>query len=280
MQDVAADLVAPASLDVFAPQLEQLGLVLLHRSGEESGLEQLGGRLLVLGLRAFILALGDDPGGNVGQPHGRVRLVHVLTAGPGRAEGVHPDLVPVEFDLDVALHLGQDLDESERRVTALLRVEGADADEPVNASFGLEEAVGRPTIDRNGHALHAGLLALGLVEDLGGEAVPLGPAQIHAQQHLGPVCGLGAAGAGAYRQQGVAAVVLAAEEQLASGGGVLTIQFGRFPGHVLEQARVALVLGELEQLQCGSGAGFEGAPQGQLLANSTGNMSVGKPMAR
>ena len=44
------------------------------------------------------------------------------------------------------------------------------------------------------------------------EAAPLGPAQVHAQQHLGPVLGVGAAGAGADRDDGVARVVLAAEQ--------------------------------------------------------------------
>ena len=56
-----------------------------------------------------------------------------------------------------------------------------------------------PTVD----ALEAGLLALQLVDDLGREAVPFGPAQVHPQQHLGPVGRLGAAGARADRQQRV-----------------------------------------------------------------------------
>ena len=49
-----------------------------------------------------------------------------------------------------------------------------------------------------------GLLAGLEVEDLGAEAVALGPAQVHAQQHLGPVAGVGAAGAGVDRDDGVA----------------------------------------------------------------------------
>jgi len=70
----------------------------------------------------------------------------------------------------------------------------------MDAAFGLEVAVRRPAVDRYGDALDAGLLAVGLVEDLGGEAMALGPTQVHPQQHLGPVGGFGAAGARADRQ--------------------------------------------------------------------------------
>jgi hypothetical protein len=53
----------------------------------------------------------------------------VLAAGALRAEGVDPDLVPVELDLDVVVGLGQDLDERERRLAPVLRVERADPDQ-------------------------------------------------------------------------------------------------------------------------------------------------------
>ena len=140
------------------------------------------------------------PVGQVGQAHGRVGLVDVLAAGALRAERVDPDLVPVELDLDVVVDLGQDLDQGERRLAPLLRVERADADEPMDAALGAQPAVRPPPIDLDGHALEAGLLALLLVDDLGREAMALGPAQVHAQEHLGPVGRLGAAGAGADRQ--------------------------------------------------------------------------------
>ena len=104
------------------------------------------GGLLVLGLRPLVLALGHDAGRDVRQADGRVGLVDVLAAGARGAERVHPDLVPVELDLDVALDLGQDLDEGERRVAALLRVERADPHQAVDAALGLELAVGaRPS---------------------------------------------------------------------------------------------------------------------------------------
>src|SRR5262245_34459138 len=98
MEDVAPDLVAPAGLDVLAAKRSQLGLLLLERALEEPGLENADRGLLVLGLTALVLALGDDPGRQVRQPNRRIGLVDVLAAGALAAEGVDADLVPVELD--------------------------------------------------------------------------------------------------------------------------------------------------------------------------------------
>ena len=59
-----------------------------------------------------------------------------------------------------------------------------------------EIAVGVLALDHNGGGLDARLVALLIVHDLIGEAVALGPAGVHPVEHLGPVLGLGAAGAG------------------------------------------------------------------------------------
>ena len=164
------------------------------------------------------------PVGQVRQAHGRVGLVDVLAAGALRAVRVDADLVPVELDLDVVVDLGQDLDQGERRLAPLLRVERADPDEAMDAALGAQPAVGAPAVDRDGHALEARLLALLLVDDLGREAVALGPAQVHPQQHLGPVGRLGAAGAGADRQDRGALVVLAGEQQRGALAGEVGLE--------------------------------------------------------
>jgi hypothetical protein len=62
-------------------------------------------------LRSFWL-WATMPVGQVGQADRGVGLVDVLAAGPLRAEGVDPDLVPVELDLDVVVGLGQHLDQA------------------------------------------------------------------------------------------------------------------------------------------------------------------------
>ena len=143
VQDVAPDLVAPAGLDVLAPELAELGLLLLERALEQARLEDLDRHLLVLGLATARSGSGPRCSvGQVGQPDRRVGLVDVLAAGALGAERVDPDLVPVELDLDVVVDLGQDLDQGERRLAPLLRVERADPDEAVDAALGAQPAVG------------------------------------------------------------------------------------------------------------------------------------------
>ncbi|MGD0248125.1 MAG: hypothetical protein ABSB75_03645 [Candidatus Limnocylindrales bacterium] len=140
-----------------------------------------------------------------------------------------------------------------------------DADEPVNAPLSLQEAVCGAPVHGHGDALDARFLAFCLVEDLGREAVAFGPAQVHPQEHLGPVGGLGPAGPGADGQQGISSVVLAAEEQVPSGYGIFAVELVRLLGDVLEETLIVVVLGQLEQLEGGLGAGFEMAPQRQMV---------------
>ena len=66
----------------------------------------------------------------------------------------------------------------------------------------------------DGRRLDAGLLARGLLEILDLVAVLLGPARIHAQQHVGPVLALGAARAGMDLEIGVVRIGLARKQRL------------------------------------------------------------------
>ena len=127
-------------------------------------------------------------------------------------------------------------------------VEGALADEAVDAGLGAQEAVGVLAADLDGGALDAGHFAFGLFEQLDVEALAFGVAQIHALEHARPVLGLGAAGAGLdLDEAGVAVhrvVEHAAEFELAhaafKGGGV------GFDG--LHRFFVVFHRGELEQI--------------------------------
>src|SRR6266545_3871841 len=174
MQDVAADLVAPAGRDVLALELPDLFLLLLQPALQQARLEDLDRGLLVLRLGPLVLALGNDAGRQVGQAYGRVGLVDVLPAGTLRSERVDPDLVPVELHVRVVhLDLRQDLDERKRGLATILRVERADPDQPVDSPLGAQPAVGPAALHHDGRALDAGLLALEPVDDLGRETVPL-----------------------------------------------------------------------------------------------------------
>ena len=105
------------------------------------------------------------------------------------------------------LHQRADLDQREARVAAVGGVERRQAHEPVHALLGREEAVGVLAPGDEGGRLDARLLARGRLLHLDLEAALLRPAQVHAQQHLGPVLGVGAARAAVHGHHGVAGVV-------------------------------------------------------------------------
>ena len=79
------------------------------------------------------------------------------------------------------------------------------------ADLGAQPAEGVFAAHMHGGALDAGNLTLGQFDDLGVEAALVGPAQVHAQQNVGPVLSLGAAGAGLDVQVAVVLIHLAAE---------------------------------------------------------------------
>src|SRR5688572_14275932 len=84
----------------------------------------------------------------------------------------------------------------------------------MHARFGREQPERKVPLHNRRRALQAGLIAWLIVDDFALEAAALDPSQVHAQQHLGPVLRLGAAGARMNRDDGVLAIVLAAEHLL------------------------------------------------------------------
>ena len=87
--------------------------------------------------------------------------------------------------------------------------------------------------------------------------MPLAVARIHAHEHLGPVHGLGAAGAGVDGDDGVALVVRTGEQ----GGGLLLVDnlvdLVELAGHVGKNRVVIFFPGETEQLAGVIQTGFQ-----------------------
>ena len=83
----------------------------------------------------------------------------------------------------------------------------------MHAVLALEQTVGVGTLHHHGSALHAGFIAVLIVQHLHGHAVVGSPLIVHAVQHFGPVLCLGAAGAGVEGEDGVAVVVLAVQHR-------------------------------------------------------------------
>ena len=81
----------------------------------------------------------------------------------------------------------------------------------MHAAFAREHAVGVFALNLHGGGFDARFFAGRGIKHGGAESLLLGPAEIHAQKHLGPVLRFGAAGTGLDGDDGVQAVVFAGE---------------------------------------------------------------------
>ncbi len=140
---------------------------------------------------------------------------------------------------------GHRVERRERGLAARVGVEGRDADEAVHPALAREQAERVPALDRERRGAEPGFGARRHLVDLGGETAPFRPAQVHAQQHVGPVLRVGAARAGVDRADRVAVVVLTGEQRAQLQRVELTAE--RFePGADLALDRlVALLAGKL-----------------------------------
>ena len=84
----------------------------------------------------------------------------------------------------------------------------------MHAALGLEPAVGAFARDLDDRRLDPRLLAGALLDPLGLVAALLRPADVHAEQHLGPVLRFGASGTGMDLEEAVVAVRLARQQAL------------------------------------------------------------------
>ncbi len=108
-----------------------------------------------------------------------------------------------------------------------------------------EKTVGVVAFDREGDALDARLVTLLRVVDLDLEAAVLEPAEVHAQQHLGPVLRFGTAGAGVDGDDRTALVVAATEEALLLAALERALELRYAVHELLQELVVDGVLGQL-----------------------------------
>jgi hypothetical protein len=126
-------------------------------------------------------------------------------------------------------------------------------------------------VDGDGGALDAGLLALLLVDDLGLPAMALvGPAEVHPEQHLSPIGGLGTPGTGADGQDRRSVVVLAGEQELRPLAREVAIELVAAPVDLGLQLGVARFLCQLERRLEVVRAGEQAGPQLDLGAQPVG----------
>ena len=116
----------------------------------------------------------------------------------------------------------------------------------MHAGFRLQPAIGVVAGDLDGGGFDAGLFALGFLEIFDLEAVLLGPARVHAQQHLRPVLALGAAGAGMDFEIGIELVGLARQQRLQLAPRDFVLQVLQRLFGVGDDGRIVLGLAELD----------------------------------
>ena len=109
-------------------------------------------------------------------------------------------------------------------MTARRLIEWRNPHEPMDAGFGRQQPIGILAGNKDGRALQPRFVARLIVDHLAFEATPLGPAQIHAEQHCRPVLRFRAASTRMDGHEGVLAIVLAAKHLLDLAGLHLPIE--------------------------------------------------------
>jgi hypothetical protein len=188
----------------------------------------------------------------------------MLPPSPTGPVGVDSQVSLVQIHLHRVVDLRYRRDAGEGGVPAGLGVEGRDPNQAVHALLGVEIPVGVLSRDTDGGAPDSSFLPLLKVQDLGLQPAALGPAQVHAQQHLRPVTGIGAAGPRVDREDRVRGVVL--PPQQLSQLGLLELRRGapQLLGGLGERLGVVGLGGQLEQDLSVVEGGGEPVQEGEL----------------
>ena len=124
LEDVGADLAAPADFALGGVGAVGLGLLLVLLDDVELGAEEFPGEFAVAELGAFLGRADDDAGREVLEDDGGLDLVDVLSALAAGAGGLEFDVGVGDLDDDFVGDLGGDIDGGEGRVSFAGGVEG------------------------------------------------------------------------------------------------------------------------------------------------------------
>src|SRR5262245_41391157 len=132
MEDVAPNLAAERDLLLRAPDLIELRLVLLELDVVEPRFQDAHRRIAVAMLRPFVLTRDHEAGRQVGNADGRIGDVDVLTTCTARPEGIDPNVLVVNHDIDVFRQFGPDIERRERRMPPRRLIERRNAHEAMD----------------------------------------------------------------------------------------------------------------------------------------------------
>src|ERR1041385_6832800 len=99
-----------------------------------------------------------------------------------------------------------------------------DAAQAVHSRFGSQQPIGVLAFNSERYTLQSGFLTWLILEHFSFESTLLGPFEIHAQQHLGPVLRFSAPCAGMNRADGMAAIVFARQQHLGFSLGEVVLK--------------------------------------------------------
>ena len=140
------------------------------------------------------------------EAHGGFDLVHVLTAFAAGTIRIDAQVFITHDDVDLLLGVRRDVNRGEGRVTFLRRIKGRDAHEAMHTALGLQKAEGVFADDFERGRTCADVVTGFVIDEFDFVAAALAPALIHAHQHVRPVTGLRATGAGVDHDEGVATI--------------------------------------------------------------------------
>src|SRR5690606_2474270 len=183
IEHIGTNLVAPAhiSFGVFQLLLFRHARAQLHLV--EARLQHLHGFRTVTVLGTVVLTLHHNARRKVGDTHGGVGFVNVLTARTTGTVRVDAQVCRVDFHLNRIVDLGVDEYTGKRGVAAVRRIEGALAHQAVYTCFGTKVSVSVFPRHLDGGRLDARYFAFGFFQNFSLEILVLAVAQVLAQQH-------------------------------------------------------------------------------------------------
>lgn len=199
MLEVAPDLAAKADAGLGLI-LGGFGLLAFHFfEPSQLSAKHLPSEGSVLMLASLLLALNGNPGWEVCEANRAVGFINVLStcsAGPVR---IGPHVCFIDFDFFRVFDFGRDIDRGKTSLSFPFRVEGADPDKPVHSRLAFEVAISHRPANGEGGRVNPSLEIVLAIEKFCGIVVGLCPVEIHAEHHLSPVVGVGAAVSGVDR---------------------------------------------------------------------------------
>ena len=165
-------------------------------------------------LASLILALHDHTGWGVRQSDGAIGLVDMLATRTTGSIAIFADVLFFDIDLDRIVDFGSDADRGETGLPLSFTIERADADQSVHPFFAFEITVSHRSSNCDRRVIDAGLLIFLAIQKLDRVIVIDRPSGVHAEQHVGPIVGVGPTISGIDRQDGSGRVIGAVEQGL------------------------------------------------------------------